>query len=305
MQLLQIRFLQIKRELGLWFFIIVGVAIYFSVSFVSNNQKHNLVFLLPIIFGIFSFHQKRRDLNFINKYFNSTKSQLCFNYNLTVLPFSLGFVVNSQIPEALVLHGCVSLLPFTNLIPYSPKLFFATRFIPKAHFEWISGIRGNYLILVLLFLVMLTLSSVKLFAIVALFLFNSILLGFYSTNEPRVMLNPDSMPVSRFLNQKVLFLLKVIFIINAPVLIINSIFQPDALSFNLSFLLGFMLLGATTIYIKYANYRPSTSLSFSMDFVILTATLALPYLLPLGVYIFFSNKKKAKKNLLIYLDDHS
>jgi hypothetical protein len=304
-QLLKIRYLQAKRDLGYWVVIIAVALAYLSYTFASDNYQHNLLMIALVVFAIAGFQNSRRDLNFITKYFGRTWLQTSVNYNLSILPISFGFILKGEWMYVLLLHLLISFLPLLKIRNNSPKLLFIHKFIPDEQFEWLSGLRTNFLFVLVLAIAVLFFSPVKLFAIVALFVFNTVLVGFYGYFEPRLMLNPEQYSIKKFLSTKVKFFVTVILITNVPILIINSVFNPDVTFFNLFFLLGFLLLAACSIYIKYASYKPNDSLGFNMDYLILMLSIILPYLLLISVFIYFSTRKKAQQNLLNYLDDNS
>jgi hypothetical protein len=305
MRLLKIRYLQLRRDLGIWVFIFAGAAFWIYYSFSSADIKTNLILVGIAAFIVFTYHNRRTDLNFVAKYLGQPAAETGINYNLTILPLSLGFALNGYWPYAFLLHVLVSITGFTRLNARMPVLLFVSKVVPPEEFEWIAGLRTNLILLVLLALIALFLSPVKLFAVVALFLFNTTLLGFYSYYEPRIMLNPHHLNVSDFLKRKAVFFAKIILLSNTPVLFINSCFQTDMMWFNVFFLVGFVLLAAAAIYIKYAGYTPNQSQGFNFDFLVMAVSVLLPFLLPLAVFILFSNMRKAKNTLSFYCDDHS
>jgi hypothetical protein len=304
-QLLKLRYFQARRDLGYWVIIFAAIAFGIAYSAASPDPKHSLIVVGLAVLGFSSFHSKRRDLHFIRKHFDSPLAGICFNYHLTVLPLSLGFLFAGYWYYALLLHILVTGICFFRIRTYTPRLLFVQKLVPPSQFEWIAGLRSNFPILVILAIIMIILSPVKLFAIAALFVFNVIILGFYSFFEPRIMLNPGQLSISKFLSSKVRFMIRAILITNLPILIVNSIFQPDVVWFNVFFLAGFLVMTVTGIYIKYAHYRPSDSLPLSFDYLVLLVSVFVPFLLPLSFFILFSNLKKAKNNLSLYLDDHS
>ena len=155
------------------------------------------------------------------------------------------------------------------------------------------------------FLLCLFFSPVKFFGTVSLFLLNSIFLGFYSSFEPLVMLNPEHQDVDSFLKKKAWFFSKVILVLNIPLLLINSAFHIDIAWFNACFLAGFLLLASCAVYIKYASYKPNDELRFHIDYLLLFASALIPFLLPIAFLLNSSHKKKAIQNLLHYTDDNS
>lgn len=305
MQLLKIRYYQVKRDLGYWIVVIAAAVFYLAGQLDALKEPYPLLVPLVAVMFLVGYHVNRPDQNFIKKYFASSQKTILINYNLLVLPLTMGMVFSVGWFYALLIQVLVSLVAFTERKANGLKLLFVGRLIPPSQFEWISGLRSNLLAVVFLLVIALVLSPVKLFGLVALFLLNSILLGFYSYFEPIVMLNPDQLDKKSLLNRKINFFIKMVLLTSAPVLILNSVLHPEAISFNFFFLLGFILLAASTVYMKYAAYKPNQQQGFNVDALVLIASLFIPYLLPLSLFIYYNNRKKAIHNLSTYIDDHS
>lgn len=301
MQLFKLRYFQIKRDLGIWIVIIAIASFYISKSVSETSLTYCMVFIGIVLFALYNYHINRKDLNFIRHYLNRPKLQVCINYNFLILPLSLALAFGVYWKYLFLVHLFVSLLSLINFRVRSFKFLFISKYISAANFEWISGIRRNFPALSLLILIALILSPVKLFGVVVLFLLNSVFLGFYNYCEPLLMLNPENLTAENFLKKKISFLIRMLLFINIPVLAINIIFNPEVLWFDLGFIFAFLLLAACTVYIKYANYQPNTSLRLSVDYLVLTGSVILIYLLPLSIFIYFSNKKKAINTLSFYI----
>lgn len=305
MQLLKLRYLQLKRDLGYWV-LIIAILVFFIVKGISEvSQLYTLSLTAVVLFFFYAYHSNRKDLNFINKYIDQPKKNLCFNYNLSVLPVSSALVFNNYWLLALGLHLGITLLVFIELKPGGPKLVFIQRYIPKAQFEWIAGLRKNLFIILPLLLIAVFLSPVKFFSVVALFVLNTVFLGFYNFFEPLVMLNPEGLETKEFLQKKVSFFTKVLILLNAPLLITNSFFHPDIAWFDACFLAGFLLIACCSVYIKYENYKPNDEIRFHIDSLLLFASAIVPFLLPIAFFLNSSHKKKAIQNLSHYIDDKS
>ncbi len=301
MQLFKLRYFQIKRDLGIWIVIIAIASFYISKSVSETSLTYCMVFIGIVLFALYNYHINRKDLNFIRHYLNHPKLQVCINYNFLILPLSLALAFGVYWKYLFLVHLFVSLLSLITFRTRSFKFLFISKYISPANFEWISGIRRNFPALSLLILIALILSPVKLFGVVVLFLLNSVFLGFYNYCEPLLMLNPENLTAENFLKKKISFLIRMLLFINIPVLAINIIFNPEVLWFDLGFIFAFLLLAACTVYIKYANYQPNTSLRLSVDYLVLTGSVILIYLLPLSIFIYFSNKKKAINTLSCYI----
>jgi hypothetical protein len=299
-QLLKLRYFQIKRDLSYWFIIIVLGVFYVSKNVSEISFNYRLILSVSYLVILLNYHYNRKDLNFLSKYFGNPKLNLCLNYNLLTLPISLANFLSQNYLYCIVLHLSVTLIPFLVVKPSSPKLIFMKRFVPASQFEWIAGLRSSFYLLIPLFILVLFFSPVKFFGPVTLFLLNTIFLGFYKYFEPLLMLNPEGLSSEDFLDRKIKFLMKTILIFNVPPLLINSVFNLDVAWFNICFLIGFGLLASCTIYMKYSDYKPNEEQPFHMDSLLVFSAVLIPFFLPISYLLNKSYKKKALINLINY-----
>ena len=299
-QLLKLRYFQIKRDLGYWVIIIAAV-VFFAAKGISEVSLNYALGLAGVfLFLLYAYHNSRKDLNFITKYFNDPKTNICISYNLLTLPISSALLFQQHWILASGLHIGATLVVFIHIKSNVPKLVFIQKWIPPSQFEWIAGLRSNFYILIPLFILVLFFSPVKFFGPVTLFLVNTTFLGFYRYFEPLVMLNPEGLEAQEFLDRKNNFLIKTILALNLPPLIINSVFNLDVAWFNICFLIGFALLASCTIHIKYADYKPNEEQPFHIDSLIVFAAVLIPFFLPISYLLNRSYKKKALVNLTNY-----
>ncbi len=301
-QLLKLRYLQIKRDLGYWVIPIFLLLFFISSEASQNSSLHAVGLSVVYLSLLYAYHSNRKDLSFVKHYLEHPLRDICINYNLLTLSLSIGLITSHHFLISLCLHLCVTLLVFIDLKSRGPSLLFISKYIPASQFEWISGLRNNFFLVLILFLLAVFLSPVKFFAAVALFLMNGTFLSFYSYFEPLTMLNPCNKEAEDFLKQKIHFLIKVLLWTNIPLLLINSVFHPDILWFNTCFLFGFMLLASFSVYIKYAGYAPNQQLTFHIDYLFFYAAALIPFLLPLAFFLNHSHKKRATQNLQNYTD---
>lgn len=305
MQLLKLRYFQLKRDLSYWVLLIAVAAFYIAKSVSEVSFFYCLALATSCVFMLSAYHLNRKDLHFINTYFAQPKKELLLNYSLLFLPVSVAMFINHYWLIAFGMHVCILLVVFLNLQLSSPKLGFITKLVPSAQFEWISGLRKNFYLLLPLILLAVFLSPVKFFDTVALFILNSIFVGFYAFFEPLVMLNPENLSSENFLKNKIIFSNKVLLFSSGPLLLVNSIFHPDIAWFNICFLAGFLFINSCSVYIKYANYKPNDEIRFHIDYLLLFASALIPFLLPISYMLTQSHKKKAIETLSYYFDDHN
>lgn len=304
MQLLKIRFYQLKRDLGILFFPISALA--FGISYFAFNhpQKVGLYAVAIIVYLFYSFHKNRGDLSFAHKHFNSAKTQIIAEYQLFLLPFSLPVLLTDYWYSFFVLHGLILAIPFLDT---TRKIQFKFLFITK-HFKndyvFISGIRKNLFVLIPLILIALTLSPLKLFSLVALFIFNAVVFSFYEVNESVQMIQASNKTPKQFLSGLLRSAATKLIIINAPVLIVNTLFNSDLFLFNFYFLVYNILMLATVIVLKYADYQyKKQGNSIQIKLIIMILGLFIPYLSPLTLIFYVQSRTEAIKNLNNYLDD--
>jgi hypothetical protein len=300
-QLLKIRYFQLKRDLGIWVFIIALLAFFIADHIAGTSATYSLYLSLAITALFFNYHSQRKDLSFIFKYLKSPQKNVLITYNVLLVPISLAFLLNERWISFLIVHAGVSLASFITLSGTTFLFKKITEKIPPSQFEWIAGIRRSIFILLPLLVVAVILSPVKLFGLIALLLVDSIILSFYNEFEPLVMLNPGNEEPEIFLSRKTGFLNKILIFLNLPLLIINGAFHPEIAWFNAGFIIALLIVSSCSIYLKYSSYSPGGSMSFHIDAILLYASLFFPFLIPITIFILYNTKKKAVLNLRHYL----
>lgn len=306
MQLLTIRYFQIKRDLGLLFFAIVFLMAIVSYFIFDNEKQIGGYYTLFILYVLYNFHANRKDKTFMSRHFDNDKKQLIIEYQLTLLPLALPSVFTHQWYYFFVIQFSSLLLLLFNFnnVDVTIKSFFLHKLF-KQNFIIISGLRRNLIPFILFMLLSIVLSPLKLFPLVALFFANQMLCNFFSTNEGIQLLKANQQSTSMFLNNIFKKQLVLLVLLNAPVLIINSLFNNDLLLFN-SFYLGYNCLMLTVVIcIKYESYNPKQQENnFQFRQLLLIFGLFMPFLAIITVLYFFQSRNLAIKNLQFYLDDN-
>ena len=304
MQLLKIRFYQLKRDLGILFFPLLALASCISYFVFNHPEKVGLYMIAIITYLFYSFHKNRGDLSFAYKHFNSAKTQIITEYQLFLLPVSIPVLFTSYWYSLFILHMLVFAIP---LIDVKHKIQFKFLFLThyfKKDYIFISGIRKNLFVLVPLILIAVFLSPLKLFPLVALFIANAVVFSFYEVNESVQMIQASNKTPKQFLSSLLSSAVIKLVIVNAPVLIVNTLFNFDLFLFNLYFLLYNLLMLATVIVLKYADYQyKKQGNSIQIKLIIMILGLFIPYLSPLTLIFYIQSRAEAIKNLNNYLDD--
>ena len=304
MQLLKIRFYQLKRDLGILFFPLLALASCISYFAFNHPEKFGLYVIAIITYLFYSFHKNRGDLSFAYKHFNSAKTQIITEYQLFLLPVSIPVLFTSYWYSLFILHMLVFAIPLIDVkhkIQF--KFLFLTQYF-KNDYIFISGIRKNLFVLIPLILIAVVLSPLKLFPLVALFIANAVVFSFYEINESVQMIQASNKTPKQFLLALLTSAVMKLLIFNAPVLIINTITNFDLFLFNLYFLLYNLLMLATVIVLKYADYQyKKQGNSIQIKLIIMILGLFIPYLSALTLIFYIQSRAEAIKNLNNYLDD--
>ncbi len=306
MQLLHIRFYQIKRDLGFLFIIIVlGIS---SISFLAFNseKKIGLYIVILVLYFLYSFNNNRKDKAFIIRHFETQNQQIISEYQLALLPISIPSLFTCYWYCFFILQSMAFVIAISqfNIKRYQIRYLFLSKLF-KSDYLITVGLRKNFIVICLLSLIALLLSPLKLFPLVALFAANQILFSFYLINESIQLLQASNKTIHQFLSALIRKHVILLCILNAPILFINTVFNNDMFLFNLYFLGYNVLMLITTIYLKYENYTPKKQANnFHIQLGLMTIGLFIPYLSILTAMYFFQSRKYAVKNLAHYLDDN-
>lgn len=304
MQLLLIRYYQLKRDLGILFFVIIAIALGLTYFFYNHEKNYGLFQTVFIIYLLYTFHQNRTDKAFISKHFNQPKLTMVLEYQLALLPFSLSSLLTNYWYCFFIIQFAGLLMPFNDLkINSKIKHSFLTKYL-KTDYILISGIRTNFFTIILFLLISLVLSPLKLFPLISLFIANQLYFSFYGFNEGIQLLRASSQSSKEFLYTLTNRHLKYSMVINGFILTINTLVNTDLFLFNLFFFLYMLISHACVIYIKYENYVPKKLQQNNQIKLLLIGTgLMFPYISALVILFYFQSKKSATSNLTNYLDD--
>ena len=307
MQLLKIRYYQIKNDLGFLFLIIAALITALAYFFFNKTDNKQFYFLAGVLYVLVRFHTSRKDLSYVIKHLENPLKQLIIEYQLFLLPFSIPSLFTQAWYVFFVIQVAGLIVPFIKVssanMVWFPNL---SKYIPASQFEWLSGIRKNWLSILVFTLIAFVLSSVKLFPLVALCLVNITIMGFYTEGESRQMLTANSYIPKELMLSKIMFSIKAVLLINVPVVVINSIFNCDFIFINSLFLMYACLVIVFAVACKYNAYKPNTSLeSISIQFAFVFIALIFPQFMVLTVFITYYYYQKAIKNLGYYIHDNT
>ena len=308
--LLYIRLRQFNREangLGLYLFVFIAIAAVLSFitysQFKNNTDAWYIVVLLSIIcLGI---QYNRKDKEFIYKQLDKPHFQIFLEYVFLTLPFSITSLITKNwfcFPLLLLVLICIPLLRFQ----FKHRTVFKnlSAVIPASNYEWISGIRKQYIPVICLYLLALVFCSVRILPLGLLWFLTIIISSFHLENEPVHILRAGNKTARKFLSDKIKINIKYILILYSLPVIINAVFVREFLIITLLFIPVQIALLCFAVNLKYSTYKPQTNLlGNNVAFSIIAMLSAMPYFLPIPVILSIVYFYKAESNLKTYLHD--
>ncbi len=308
--LLYIRWRQINQEIkGLGLYALIFVVIIVGLTFVcikQFEQGHNatkVIFILTTLCAGVQFF--RKDKLFIHKNIVNPHVQIFLEYVVLTLPFSISSIFTKSWFYYPILLIILFHIPFIKGQFKQRTIFRNLSFIirPK-NFEWISGIRQYYFLLITFYLLALIFCWLKFFPLFSLWLLTVFISFFYTECESVSMLREYGNSPTKFLFDKYKSSIIYMVVLYLPVLIANSICNADFIFINMSFFVTQIALICFTIGLKYSMYKPNGILNINMIPLIIIALCSLiPYFFPISIILSLIYFYKAKNNLKQYLND--
>ncbi|MDD2550716.1 MAG: hypothetical protein PHD00_11545 [Bacteroidales bacterium] len=310
--LLNIRFKQAYREIlkiGLFrIAVLLGLAIMvFFFLFMQASQLPNASYAsIAILLLIVVLHIKRGDRLFLRINFNSYKWVYFVEYTLVTFPFLIFLMIHSYWYLALSMVfvlGIIVQLDFKiNRISYNTRI---QRWIPSQCFEWKSGARSSFILIVCVWLIGLLLSFFVGSVPISMMVLGVISLNFLENGEPYQMLVAYEKAPNKFLLLKIRLQVVLLSIVCAPLFLSFLVFHYQLWYIPLLILLVFCVLQVYSTFVKYSFYEPnSSSPAAQLLLGVGIVSFMVPVLVPLVFLLTFRFYFKAKQNLNFYLNDY-
>lgn len=308
--LLYIRLRQLNREAnGLGLYTLIFIAIAVALSFITywqynHNQKAWLIVVLLSALCL-AIQFNRKDKAFIYKQLDKPHLQLFLEYLVLTLPFSITSIVSKNwfcFPLLLAILACIPFLKFQS--KHRAVFKNLSSVIPASYYEWISGLRKQYIPFISFYLLAVAFSWVRIFPLFLLWFLTIMISSFFLENEPVHIVRAGNKTAREFLSGKIKTNIKYILILYSLPVIINAIFVQEFLIITLLFIPAQLALVSFATCLKYSSYKPNTNLlGNNIAFSIIAMLSALPYFLPVLVIFAIVYFFKAEKNLKMYLHD--
>ncbi len=310
MILLNIRMLQAKRELndsGAGLLVILGIISFLIyASYRVFLKTPDAYYLTAFLFLICAFLQSyRNDIAFVITHIRKPHIEIYSEYLLLTFPFAISSLFTEQwfcFPVLLVMLSVVPFISYTLV----QKTYFSgiSAILPASDFEWISGFRKSFLFLIPFYVLAIGFSWFRILPLLLLWFLTVSVASFYSECEPLHILKEGGFFAKEFLLRKLLRPTLYLLLLYTPVLLINTILNPEFWLLNLLFIPIQLSLLYYSVCLKYSTYEPNKKqLSNSIILSLVSLGSVIPYLLPIPLLLAVYTFGKAEKNLKEYLND--
>lgn len=329
--IIKIRLLQFYRLIkGFGIFRIVFLLLLAAfVLFITFNllaePSHTILFIAVISVIVLSIHISRRDRNFLLMVHKRPYFIYLTEYFLIMLPFIVIALVVSNYKAAGLLSAPCFLVPLINfkadiqgglsllkilVNPFNARHNLAGSMrMPLKNplaFEWISGLRSNFIILVPVYLVVLAFSFRAIVAPVGMLIITGIISGFYYYGETREFIEIFANGPSDFMVRKMTIAIKYLSYLLSPIAAVALIFQPATWYWIVGAWVVSCIFQVITIIFKYALFRENSDLNRNGLIVLFNIMcILLPFFWPVPIIMGSRYYLKAKQNLKPYFNDYN
>jgi hypothetical protein len=326
--ILKIRGIQIFRllkEIGLLraliLFVILAFASLLLFQAIKRVQGSGSISLIAGI-AVLMIHASRKDKRFIKINFRNGYFIFLIEYLILMFPLICVCCIFQDWKNSLILIIVCSIVPriYMNLglrnssssLKFLLKPFhlnLQSKFTigipirnPKS-FEWISGLRRNFIIFVPLYILFLVFSFNAYVGPVGLIVLSLFVSGFYFYGESREFIILFSRNYKTFIFQKIKASARYLMILSIPIAIVSLAFHWETWYYVTGAIIISILIQAISIIFKYALFDENTDLGRNGIIVYFNvACILIPFLWPLSLIMGIRYYFKAQNNLKKYLE---
>ena len=307
--LLRLRWMQLRRALPPYGIALLALAVC-ATPWLLRKAVLNDTTLAPyiagaVLFTVWGMHQRRPDLRFLQRHVPHAQLAMALEYGVLILPVLLGLLLaHAWTFAAAMLVVCA--LPWTPVVRTSGvRGGWLRKWMTPSLFEWRSLLQSTYPWSPLLWFAALAFCWLP---VLPMFLLGAIALmacGAQEQCEPRSMLLVTAADARALLRMKLFGAMRIMLLLELPVLIGATVFQPEWWWIHGLFGLGMLVLVSYAIVLKYANYRPNERLDANGANVGVAAVFAiLPGLSLVPLIMLLGEVRKARENLNTYFHAH-
>lgn len=310
--IIRLRILSALRWIAQLGFIRIIVMLVFVLGFlkslfdIKNSPTGASVIILLNASIIYSIHFSRKD----NFFLSSIEINKKILYIAEYLLYSLPFIVLLLLSDFYFLSLCIiPLLAITANIKsgrnFRINISSIKSLFPSYAFEWISGMRQNFIPVAIIYLMGCVFSFHIAGGILSIIVLTLIFSSFYIENEPLMFIELYKLPANKFVNVKIFQSLKIFLTIVLPIALLHLIFFYERWYFIGGVIFICSLIIIASVLTKYAFYSEeisSSKMNYIINSVIVFSFVSAfymtgPFLFPLPFIMVVYLYKKASQNV--------
>lgn len=301
--------MQLRRAFPAYGLVLLACGVLVAMWAIYNALSHDATRAPWVVGGalllVLGLHQRRQDHRFLQRQVPGAYASMAVEYFVLLLPVLFALLLSTARSWAplLLLVGAIPRMPVARTT--GVRGVWLRKHIPARLFEWRSFVQGTHPWAVLVWLAALAFCWLP---VLPLFLLGSIALmaaGAQEQCEPRAMLLATADDARAFLRVKLVGALRLMLMVQLPVLVGATLYRPEWWWIHGLFGLGMLVLVSYSVVLKYANYRPNERLEANGANVGVAAVFAiLPGLGLVPLIMLLSEVRKARENLNTYFHAH-
>lgn len=308
MILITIRRIQIKKEsqdIGAGILLFLGILwVLIYGAYQAYQQMPNAAYVIAALFlACLNIQFTRKDKSFVYNCIEKPYREIYVEYVLLTLPFSITALFTPHWFLYPILLIALMLVPFFKY-SIKQKTYFSnlSRYVSPRDYELISIFRRTFLYIIPAYILALALSWFRFFPLILVwFIVITIASGYNECESLNILREGAPSPVD-FLKQKFVRHSKYLLLIMVPVIVVNTICNPELWLLNLLFIPTQLAVLAAAIFLKYSNYEPNRFfIGNNLIFAFVSLAAIVPFLLPvplLAAIVFFNKSKHHLQNYL-------
>lgn len=312
--LIQIRWRQARKELngaGLIYGVVLLLLAFCLAAFLYTQfgkPLNTLVVTSLIIATVLSLHISRQDKAFVFQHLEQPVAAMYTEYFLVTSPFIVAIWCTPYWYAFLLMQAAFYGIAHIRISPVRKTGWkVLSRWIPARDFEWLGGMRKGAVSILFFYIAALGLSWLMVAPLVCLWLITVQVTSFYLECEPLVMLWSRADTPAQLVHIKIKRHCTLLLLLSLPILVLHSLLCPGMILISLGFLVAQMLLLVFAILLKYTTYTPGKTITGNNIILGLAAlSIAIPFLLPVPIFMSIRNYGRALTQLKDYIyDPHS
>ncbi|TKG92814.1 hypothetical protein EYV94_17725 [Puteibacter caeruleilacunae] len=309
--LLQIRLKQLYRgatDIGIIrsLFLLCLAGFLGSALFMKSADQTFSPYIGLALLGVLIMIQiSRRDKLFLKTHFSNYKFFLIAEYLIISAPVLFCMFYHFQLLSiAIILAGIPLLIHIDKSTKHKTARSFLHKWIPDDCIEWKAGVRSQYYLMAIVWIVGIVTSFYISSVPIAIFILGIVSLSFFDKNESYQILMSYERGPRKLLQLKIGRQIKLFSAIVIPMVLLFPFFHPEYWYIPVVEYLILLTLQIYVVLVKYAFYEPnikSPAVSIFVSIGVMGGMI--PILLPVVLLLILWFYFKSIDNLNFYLDD--